>query len=348
MHIQRMTAPIVAFSLCALHSRQPAGTCSYQPDDKVVDLARVVSTGTTIDSNNLTYPYYEWSAEQRVITWNTKEDGSVALGRLVGTVRNGRPRVLRSVSEAPPLTPIGMIIVPDGTSILYLLKPPREPAWRWRLSSIDGVTQTEGKLLDYIHSLRLVCKRDSSEWVALVGSKVGMGIAHYNLRGNSAPYVINLRMPRTSMRLIDGWLPEIVGLRNDGVALIIVRRERHIGRVNMYSVDVDTGLVENSVNTLRIPDGRQLIDVTLSHHGKSIAWLLEVSGIRKVGTENILSDVMEVWSSHSDGNQFHRLATVSGQRRNCRSRQGLIAWTSDDKQISIVRNGQLHLINVAR
>ena len=306
----------------------------------------------SLNFNELVYPYYEWIKKDTVVAWVKMDNGSV-----VATFRSehtSKDAMISGLAETlnEPHQPYGMILSPDGKKALYLLVGRGSPAKAWRIGTFNGTGYTGGDLLEgnFGYSAYTIWKRDSQGWLGLLGTVPYLSVVHYNVNGTTPP----LKVP------ITGFVPEIssgkkrymriLGLRQDGIAVMSLWRANENIPINIYTLDINTGKILPDFHQVHPPNNARTMEIILSHSGDKIAWLF-INDRKKKNTSQKFTRTIEIWVSENDGKNLKKLSdfaplVLRNDDLSDDLEASLLRWTLDDNSISYLEGGVVHLIKV--
>jgi hypothetical protein len=321
-------------------------------NNQVKDRHKVKSPqSSSITQDELVSPYYEWVAKDYALSWVRKPDGSI-----VAVPLTGDQRVERRITGASDIRQMGndrpyaLKMSPDGSKILYFMGGPGSQAHTWRVGVLDGGSYIVGTLLPQTHSPSPVWKRSSQEWVSFIGSRDAISAAHYFIDDVTPRIPIPIRDFASACNSATFGMPNILGLRQDGIAVVSAYGGYEAKSVDIYMVDIDRGRVLPEKHHIILPEGRHTREMSLSHFGDRIAWLFAMAAGQATGGKQTQEEATEVWMSNADGSELKRIfgfaPIVINNASDQKHRPRAVRWTIDDAAISFLQEDGLQLFTV--
>ena len=189
--------------------------------------------------------------------------------------------------------------------------------------------------------------------MGLNGSNQSIVAVHYNIDGVSPPVetpILEFR-PTLHSSNTNTWVPTILGLRKDGLAVVPVYDYDQKEPIDIYLIDTEKGLALPNVHKAVLPKKAHVSELCLSHSGEHLVWLLHIDAERFSKRKSMKRSSVEIWISKYDGSELKRLSyftpiLVMTEDLYSNHIPGVLRWSFDDSAISYIKDQTLHLVKV--
>ena len=324
---------------------------SLRGHDSFIPEKHGLSAPTTIkiERHGLIGAFYEWIGKDVVVAWLRKPKGEVAAALFALNSRREWPIGGTREDQRKPFDSIfrQFKVSPDGKRVLYLLGGRGDRATSWRAGDLNGEGFTGGDLISSSRSL--VWMPDSTGWLGLGFNSYDISIIRYHLDGVTPPK----RLAIDDFKPADYTLARdavMLGLNKDGDAVLAVWDFDQTRPVNLFLVDTKQGHLLPGGHQVLLPEGAHVLELSLSHHGDRIAWLLHRDFQQVINSRRRSVISVEIWISKSDGSDMKRLYSfapmlmqpdqIFGDQVPIQPR-----WTIDDMEVSYIQGNRIHRVN---